>query len=579
MALAATVATGYVVIHYTRILGLWGAPLLTPWDLVVGSILVAVVLEAARRESRALFVLSVASVAYILFGHHLPGPLAHAPISFRRFIFLAAYTGEGVFGLGLSVAAGYLFMFLLFSSALLRTRASDVVIDLFNSLVGHKVGGPAKTSMLASAGLGTMVGSSIANVVTTGSLTIPMMKRTGFPAHVAAAVEVVNSEGSQILPPVMGAAAFLMAEFTGIPYSTIALSAVIPAILYYVSTYVVIHAEAERRGLTGLPRHELPDAREVLRRGWHLLLAPGVLFYLLMVRGVTAAYAGLVSAGAALAGALCRKATRPNWRDVVAIFDDGVRQAARATALIISIGLIQQAVVTTGLGARLTELILSASGRSLVGTLLVALVVDTLLGMGMPTPIAYVLTASFVAPALEAVGVPRLAAHLFLFYFAVKSGSTPPVAVVAAVAASMARADFWKTALTSFWYAVPGFVVAFMFVYSPPLLMQGTPLEITLAACSAAVGVVAAAGALTGWFWGWAAWWERAALGVGSVMLIKAGTATDLAGLALVAVPGLRRILGRQRQPQRATLSRVRPATERAGAEVIHHPPGQHGGR
>jgi TRAP transporter 4TM/12TM fusion protein len=526
--------TAHILIDLDRILSSWGASYLTTADLVFGTILVLVVLEAARRESMAFFLLSLAGIAYILFGRDLPGILGHPGMDFRRFIYLTAYTSEGIFGFGLEVAASYLFMFLLLSAAMTQTRTGAFIMDICNAGFGRLSGGPAKSAVVASAGLGTMVGSSIGNVATTGTFTIPLMKKAGVPAHKAAAIETVASEGSQFLPPVMGAGAFIMAEITGIPYPAIAIAALIPALLYFLSIFAVVHVEAKLLGLKGLDPSQIPSVRQVLKDGWHLLVAPAVLFYLLMGRGTSPTYAGMVAILVAVAVAMLRTTSRLSFGRFLEIFDGGARSAAAVAALIAAIGFIQQAMVTTGLGPRLSEIILLGTQGSLILTLLLAVVVATILGMGMPTPIAYVLLALFVAPALEAVGVPTLAAHLFLFYFAIKSGSTPPVAVVAIVAATIAEANWWKTGVTAFVYSLPGFVVAFMFVYAPELLFEGPWHEILLAAVMASIGTVAIAGALWGWLQHPLSPAERVIVGVGSLCLVHPGIVTDAIGLVLV---------------------------------------------
>jgi TRAP-type uncharacterized transport system fused permease subunit len=291
-------------------------------------------------------------------------------------------------------------------------------------------------------------------------------------------------------------------------------------------------------GLTGLPKNEIPNARQVLRDGWHLLLPPILLLYLLMVEQYSPNYAGMVCVLVSLMVAMFRRRTRLNLKDLIQLLDNGVRQAAKVTALIAAIGFIQQAVVTTGLGPRLTEIILLASEGHLFFTLILAVVVATLIGMGMPTSISYILLAMFVAPALEKVGVPTLAAHLFIFYFAIKSGSTPPVAVVAVVAAGIAQANWWKTGVAAFLYSLPGFIVAFMFIYSPQLLAQGSVLETLVAFATATVGVIGIAAGLQGWMGGWLTgcfgWFQRGLLLVGSVLLVEYGAVSDAVGAVCV---------------------------------------------
>ena len=533
-ALAAVGSMLYLIVEFERLLNLWGSTYLTTTDVWVGLVMVAVALEAARRQSAILAGLGLAGVLYMLYGNLLPGVFAHAGMDVQRFTYMVAYTTEGLFGTGLQVSATYLFMFMMFGAVLQATRTGDFIINLANAALGRQTGGAAKGAMAASAGLGTMVGSSIGNVVATGAFTIPLMIRTGFKPHVAAAIETNTSEGAQLVPPIMGAGAFIMSQLTGIPYPTIALSAVLPAALYYLSLYWVIHIEALKEGLRGVPNDEIPSAIETLRDGWHLLIAPCLLFYLLIVESYTPAYASLISMAVAIVAGFTRASTRVSLAELLRTLDDGVKQAAMITALIISIGILQAAIVATGLGPRLTEIILAVSNGSLFVTAVLAVVAATLLGMGMPTPIAYVLLAMFAAPALIAAGAPKLGAHLFLFYFAIKSGSTPPVALVAVVAAGIARANWWHTAVTAFVQSIPGFIVAFMFLYSSALLMEGNWLAIVLAAVSAGVGVFAMAAGVQGWCGGWVTWPERTALVIAAISLISPGRLTDLAGLVVV---------------------------------------------
>lgn len=533
-AIGTLVSVGHLLFNLERIIASWGASFLGTTDLVMAGILSMVVLEAARRESLAFFALSVLGIFYILFGGSLPGVLGHAGMELQQFLYLTAYTAEGVYGFGLEVAASYIFMFLLLSASMTQTQTGRFIMDLCNAFFGRRTGGPAKSAVVSSALLGTMVGSSIGNVATTGTFTIPLMKQAGIPAHKAAAIETVASEGSQFLPPIMGAGAFIMAALTGIPYATIALAALIPAVLYFVAIFAVVHFESVRLKVGGLSAEKIPDARQVFSDGWHLLIPPVLLFYLLMGQGMSPAYAGMITVGASIAVAMLRKSTRLSLGQFVTIFDEGARSTAGVVALIVAIGFIQQALVTTGLGPRLSELILMGTGGSLLLTLLLSVVTATLLGMGMPTPIAYVLLALFVAPALEAVGVSTLAAHLFLFYFAIKSGSTPPVAVVAIVAASIAQANWWKTSVSAFVYSLPSFIIAFMFVYYPELLMQGEWPRILLAVVTATLGTIAFTGALQGWLgWGLSVP-ERLVIATGAICLVSSETSLSMLGLALV---------------------------------------------
>ncbi len=559
--LAGAGALLYHIFAFERIVNGWGANFLNTWDFVTGGVLVIVILEAARRQSISFSLLSILSILYIIFGQQLPGILGHPGMDLKRFLYMTAYTSEGIFGVGLEVAVSYLFMFILLSSAMEKTKTGEFIIGLCNAGFGHRAGGPAKSAVVASGALGSFVGSPIGNVVTTGTFTIPLMKRTGYPAHKAAAIETVASEGAQILPPVMGAGAFLMAEFTGIPYATIALAATIPALLYFVSVFTVVHVEAMRMGLTGLDRSELPKAKQVFMDGWHLLLPPFLLLYLLLVAKYTPAYAGMVCLITSVLVAFLRNRTRLSLKDMFDLIDGGVRRAAMITALLTSIGFIQQAMVTTGLGPRLTEVILILGNGAMFWTLVLSVIVATVVSMGTPASVSYVLLATFVAPALTEAGVSLLAAHFFLFYFAIKSGSTPPVAVVAVVAAAIAEANWWKTAITAFFYSIPGFLIAFQFAYNPSLLFDGPLLDVAMSASSSLIGVIAIAMGLLGWcnytltgFWGILV---RSFLVGGAILLVKHGAQTDILGLSLVTITYITTRLYRPKSAGHLTMSTI----------------------
>ena len=476
LLIAAVFSLGYVVIFWKNILAAIGGTYLSPVQILSGTLIILIVLEAVRRISLPLFVIALCAIAYTFFGNYLPGAFSHPGMGFKRFIYLTSFSHEGVFGLGLAVASTYIFMFMLFSTALQQTGASDFFLKLTNSLVGRTRGGPAKSAVLASGLTGSMIGSSIGNVVTTGSITIPLMKKSGFMPHVAGAIEVVASEGAQLVPPIMGAGAFLMAELTGIPYSRIALAAIIPAVLYYVSVFIVIDLTAVKLGMRGLRQTE--RTRRVILQGIHYLVPIIMLFYLLLVMRLSPTYAGLVTVLITVAINQIQKKTRFGVRGVYSIFANGVKMCAELTALIAVIGVVQQAFTITGLGHRLSEIILSAAGGSPILALVMAMAISIILGMGLPTPIAYLLSGIFVAPALVEMGFSELGSHLFIFFFAIKSGSTPPIAVVAVVAAGIARANWWKTAWLSFIYSLPGFFIAFSFVLYPGYLMEGTWIDI-----------------------------------------------------------------------------------------------------
>jgi TRAP transporter 4TM/12TM fusion protein len=533
---ASVVSLGYVVIYYEKILGAMGASSLNDWEIFLGVLILVCVLEIARRTSISFFILAVLGVAYTMFGNHLPGMFNHPGMGFRRMIYLTSFTDEGIFGLGLSVASTYLFMFILFGAALTGTRASVYLMHLCNGLVGHRDGGAAKTAVVGSGLMGMVSGSAIANVVSTGSITIPLMKRLGFKPHIAAAIEVTASEGGQLMPPIMGAAAFIMAEITGISYATIAIAAIIPAFLYYFNAFFIVHFEAKKTGIKGLSKEEIPDWKRVLAESWHILVPILVLFYLLMVESYTAMFAGLVCILLTIVAAELRPGTRMPLRKIFDILENGVRDVAGIVAILAGLGLISQAIIITGLGARLSEILVALVGGSTVGIVLVSVVITLILGCGMPTPIAYVLVAMFVGPAMVNAGFTLLAAHMFLFYFAIKSGSTPPVAVVAAVAAGIAGADFWKTAIKSTVFSLASSLIAFGYLYNPSQLMIGNPFFIFIDSAAACFGAYAMASTVQGWLFTRCNVWERIALFVGAACLIAPELSTDMVGAVIVGV-------------------------------------------
>jgi TRAP transporter 4TM/12TM fusion protein len=534
LIVAATGALGYVIVRFEDVLRLFSATQLQNWQIVLATIILVAVLETARRTSITFFILALLGVLYTMFGNHLPGMLNHPGMSFQRMIFLTVFTEEGVFGLGLAVASTFLFMFILFGAVLQGTGASVFLMNICNGLVGKYDGGAAKTAVIGSAMMGTVSGSSISNVVTVGSITIPLMKRLGFRPHVAAAIEVTASEGGQIMPPVMGAAAFIMAEMTAIPYSTIALAAVIPAILYYINAFYIVHFEAKKSGIKGLAPEEVPDWKKQARAGWHVILPIGVLFYLLMVRANTAMYAGMFCILLTFIAAQVKKSTRLSFSRILDIIDQGVRDVAGIVAILAGLGLVTQAIIITGLGARLTDILVAMVGGSATGLVIVAVVATLILGCGMTTPVAYSLVAIFVAPSMVAIGYPVLAAHMFLFFFAIKSGSTPPVAVVSAVAAGIAGSDFWRTCITGTFFGLPSFIVAFGYLVNPALLLMGEPSVIILTSLAAVVGVIAMAASLQGWLFTRCNRLEQIVLFFGAVGLIVPEPISSIGGLVLV---------------------------------------------
>ena len=538
LAVASVVCIGYVTLNYDYVVNRVGlASPISPAEFALGVGTFALILEAARRVAGwPLAVVTLIALLYALFGAYLPGLLGHRGWNLRLLISYLYLDQEGIFGIPLGVSATYAALFILFGSFLNATGTGKFFLDLASFVAGGTRGGPAKIAVLSSALFGSVSGSPVANVYATGSFTIPMMQRLGYRPWFAGAVEAAASTGGAIMPPVMGAVAFLMADITGIPYAHIALSAVLPAILYYFAVGLMVHLEAVKTGLVGLPRSELPTLKQILPNVY--LMIPIVGLIVILSRGFTAFRAAFIAIVLAIGVGLVRKENR-SWRKALDALDRGGRDMCLIAMATAASGIIIGVVSLTGLGLRFTSLILSFSQASLIFPLFLTMVSCLILGMGMPAAPAYIIVAALAIPSLMQLGVSALAAHLFAFYFAVLSNVTPPVAMAAYAGAGIAGAPMMRTGVTASKIAFTGFLVPFLFVYGPALLLQGSLLEIVWASVTALLGVVCLSAALEGWLLGPAMWYERVVLLAAAVTLIKPGLATDgfgLAGFALIAV-------------------------------------------
>ncbi|GIK80080.1 MAG: C4-dicarboxylate ABC transporter permease [Alphaproteobacteria bacterium] len=500
---------------------------LTTADMVLGVILVAIVLEATRRViGWALPITAMIFLAYGLFVARLE------PMRLMDQLFM---TTEGIFGIPLSVSAAYVLIFVLFGSFMERTGTGQLFMDFAMSLTGHTAGGPGKVSVMSSSLFGTISGSAVANVMVDGPIAIPLMKRTGFPPPFAAGVEAVASTGGQIMPPIMGAAAFVMAEFLGVPYAQVILWALIPAILYYLACFSAVHFEAKRRGLVGIPRSELPRLGEVMRVRGHLFI-PVLVILAILYSGYSAPLAALGGTLACFPVAALRASTRgtvtlPN---IIEAFADGARNALAVALACACAGIIIGVVTLGGLGIVFTQFVIGLAQDTLLLALMLTMVAGIVLGMGMPTTPAYIIMTALLVPAIIKLGVMAPAAHMFAFYFAILSAITPPVALAVYAAAGLAKADIWSAGWAAVKIGGAGFIIPFMFVYEPALLMQGPWPTIVSSFVTASIGVVLFAGGLHGYLVTAASLWQRAALVVAGLALIKPGLETDLVGAALV---------------------------------------------
>jgi len=502
-----------------------------PLDMVFGLALIALVLEVTRRLlGVALTVVTLVFIGYGLAGPWMPGLLNHRGIALSTFVEINYLTMEGLLGVPTGVSADVVFYFVLFAAVLEASGGGRFFIDLATSLGGWLRGGPAKIAVLASSLFGTINGSAVANVVGSGVFTIPLMKRVGYEPRFAGAVEAVASTGGQIMPPVMGAAAFVMADMMGVPYLAVVKAAIIPALLYYVAVFAAVHLVAVRDNLTGIAAEEMREVRRGMWRRAHLLVP---LLYLVwqIVDGYSPTTAALRAGGVAIAMSWLSRATTMGWREILLALRRGAEQSIAVAVPCAAAGIIIGVIVQSGLGLKFTTLILTLSGGMMLPTLLLAMLVCIILGMGMPTTSAYILTAVLMAPALVNLGIPVMAAHLFVFYFACLSMVTPPVALAAYAAAGLSGASVWETGRVAFGMSLPAFIVAYGFAYNQALIMEAPFLHVIGVTFTAACGAVAMAAATVNFLVARPTRLERLLLFVAAPTLIVPELYTDLVGL------------------------------------------------
>ena len=531
-------AFGYMVLKYTDVARSGGR--IDTFQMCVAAVGIIMVFEAGRRVSRNLAVLAAIFLAYNFLGKYIPGYLGHNGFTLKRILITQFWGTQGILGTGAGVSATYVFLFVVFGAFLKHSGFSEFINNLALTLVGRSPGGPAKVAVMASALLGMANGSAVANVATTGTITIPMMKRSGYRNEFAAAVEATASTGGQFCPPVMGAAGFIMAEFLNVRYGTVIVAAIVPAALYYLGIMLSVHFEAKRLGLSGVPESEIPDAKEVLKNGWHLAI-PLVVLITVMILGRSPLYAAAVSIPVTVAASWIRKDTRMTWDRIIAACVDGAKGAVTVGISCILIGIIIGTVTLTSLGLNIGYMILNGLAGSniyLVGILV--MVISVILGMGVPGVAAYVIVQAVAVPVLLKAGSVPLAAHMFCLIYACLSNITPPVAISCYVAAGIAEANQTKTGLTAVKLALAGFIVPLFFLANPVLLpgaqvagTASTALQTILAALTATAGTVMLSGGLEGWFIIRQHWVERILFISSALLLLFPGTGTDIIGLGM----------------------------------------------
>ncbi|MFC2001978.1 TRAP transporter permease [Chloroflexota bacterium] len=529
----------YVILEIERLSRFYGVQW-TTLDLVFTGTLIVALLVLIRRSFGWPFVIIVLGfLVYLFFGQHLPPDLFGHP-GFRPARALSFLFGhEAIFGPIASVFVRIIFLFLLFGAFFQGAGASDFLVKISNAVAGRWRGGPAKVAVLASSLFGTISGNSVANVVTTGVFTIPMMKKIGFKPHFASAVEATASAGGQLMPPIMGSGAFLMAEFLGIPYREVVIAAVIPAILYYFCVLSQVDLEAVKNKLQGLPKEEIPSISQVLKEGGHLIIPILVLLYMLFIQGSSLTRAALLTILSVLAVSWFKKGTRMGPRRVLDALISGGKSVVTIGAICFGAGIIVGAINMTGLGVQFSSAMLRLAAGNFLLVLFFTAVACILLGLALPTTAAYIVASAVAAPALIKLGVLPLAAHLFVFYFAILSPISPPVGTTYYVAAGIGGASVNKTGWTAVRLAFAAFVVPFLFVYHPELIMQGSPLEIITAFTTAALALaIFATGVVGVFYFGGIKWypWQRILLLGAAGGLLMPGWVTDLSGLAVVAV-------------------------------------------
>lgn len=525
----------YLTVNYMRLMETAGD--YTRADMIVGICGTLLTLEAARRVvGTPIVVIASGFLAYAYFGAYLPGFLSHRGYSIERIVSHMYFTTEGILGIPLGVSATFIFLFILFGAFLEKTGIGKLFIDIADAIAGWAAGGPAKVAVITSALEGTISGSSVANTVGSGSFTIPMMKKLGYRPEFAGAVEAAASTGGQIMPPIMGAAAFLIAEFIGMPYIEIAKAAAIPACLYFLGIFIEVHFEAKRCGLKGKTWGQIPRFVTVLKERGHLFVPLIAIIYILM-EGFTPAYAALIGLGLSVVAGMVKKATRMSIPDIVNALEAGARSALGVAIACATAGIIVGVVTLTGLGLKMANGLVDLAGGNLLLTMFFTMITSLILGMGVPTTANYVITATMCAPALVLLGIPRLAAHLFVFYFGIIADITPPVALAAYAGAGIARANPFWTGVTASKLAIGAFIVPYIFVLNPAMVLIGTtPYLLGMNLVTACGGMFGIGVAMIGFCLAPLSWLERAVFLTGGLMLIDPGITTDVSGLGLLAV-------------------------------------------
>jgi len=532
----------YHVIYYEELV--WRAGLYTTMDMIVGIIAVLLVIEATRRLAGPVMItLAIFFLFYAYFGKYFPSFMAHPGLSIKRIAVFQWIGTEGILGIPIQVSSTFIFLFMLFATFLKKSGIGDWLTDIAIGLTGWATGGPAKAAVIASATQGTVSGSSVANTVGTGSITIPLMKSVGYRKEFAGAVEAAASTGGQLMPPIMGAAAFIMTEFINVPYVTIAIAACIPALLYFSGIFITVHLEAKKTGLEGIPKEKLPKWKDLFIKKW-FLVTPIVGIIYLLVKGFTPMIAAYYAIILCIVAAMLSKDTRMSLREIIEGLAEGARSALPVVAACATAGIIVGIITLTGLGLKMAGGIVSLAQGNIYLTMVFTMLCSLILGMGVPTTANYIIQATVSAPALIHLGVEPLAAHLFVFYFGIVADITPPVALAAFAGSGIAGSDPLKTGVEAFKLGMAAYLVPYIFAMSPVLILvrpEGVSTFVFIilvikAVITALLGMVGIGGSTTGYFVTRGRWYERILLFLAGISLIDPGTTTDIFGFSLLAI-------------------------------------------
>lgn len=535
LAAAAGCVTGYIIFFFNDIARRGAEPM--PYEIWLGIAAIILVIEAGRRVvGNVLPCLSILFLGYCYFGNYAPGMFQIRGYSVSRIIQHMYLTPEGIFGIALGVSATFVIVFIIFGAFLSQSGGAKFFNELALALAGGTPGGPAKVAVVASGLLGTINGSSVANVATTGTFTIPLMKRVGYPPHYAGAVEACASTGGQLMPPIMGAGAFIMSEFLNIPYLTIAASAIIPAFIYYTAIFTNVHIRARKENFLGLPKDQLPLVGDVMRRDGHLIIPVLVVIATLLMK-YTPLRSGFIGIVAVIVISMIKPHTRMGIRDMLKACEEGARGALGVALACALVGFIVGTSSLTSLGLTISNNIIDISGGNLLLTLMLSMVACLVLGMGLPTTANYIVCSTIIAPALIGMKVLPLAAHMFVFYFGIMADLTPPVCLAAFTGAGIAGADPAKTGFTATKIALCSYIMPYMFVYNPMLLLNRVvPYELVILTVSATLGVIVLAGALEGWMYRTLRKFERLVMGVFALAAIHVSIILSIVGIVGIAV-------------------------------------------